>query len=512
MWSRILRQGADVVLVAITGLGLTLLVSELFQRVEDARLEQVFLRDAVDLAGSIEQTIAINMRDLDALQAILGETSPRTPDRFQRLARPFLDNALALAWMVPVDAGYRPVLEQELTGAHGREIAIVDAGEDQTLEPSSARPLYFPLVHIASGILPNPPLGLDMMNEPRRRDALRRAIESRDVAATEPLPLVTGEEEHRLGLSLLKPVFDGDAMDMDSGFAIRGLVMSAIDFPGLLGERELAETELAVALVHQPGHDDPLTVMEAGRPVGDSLLLREAIRIADQNYLLEIRPGAGYAETRSRAVWLQVATGGMLITVILVAYVISMKVQRRRALALVEERTRELRVRESQLRQMAITDELTGLFNRRYLEDAVARESSRLQRYGTPAALIMFDLDHFKSINDGFGHEVGDRVLAQVAGLLGGRTRETDVCARWGGEEFMILCAGTDGAQANRLAELLREAIARAGYAVPTPVTASFGVTSLRTDDTLESLLRRVDKLLYRAKDEGRNRVVTDCA
>ncbi len=505
------RLGMDVLLVLILGMALTIAVAMLFQRAEEGRLQQAFLRDATAVISSVNQTIATKLRDLSVLQAILIETGRDDPEQFRRLTRPFLDNALALGWVIPVEFAYRGALEEELSQDYGRNITIIDPADGPVARPAPERPLYFPLIHIASSILQNPPVGLDMMVEPRRQRTLQRAIEYRQVSATEPLPLVTGEDDSRWGITMLAPVFQGEPRDPDSGFAVRGLVLSAIDFAGLVGLDNLERSELAVTLIYRPEIAPSLTVLESGRPAPTRhLAQRETVHIADHVYELEIRPAMGYAETHTRPVWIPVAVAGSLITLLLVGYVVSMRVQRLRALDLVDRKTGELRARERQLQRLAVTDELTGLSNRRHLEDEIGREAGRLQRYGTPTSLIMLDLDHFKQVNDSLGHQAGDRLLREVALLLTERTRETDVCGRWGGEEFMVLCPATGLDQALHLAEALRLAIAGMPCSVPVTVTASFGVTELRQDDSVESLHRRVDRLLYQAKDAGRNRVVAD--
>jgi diguanylate cyclase (GGDEF)-like protein len=162
---------------------------------------------------------------------------------------------------------------------------------------------------------------------------------------------------------------------------------------------------------------------------------------------------------------------------------------------------------EERLRGMAEQDPLTNTFNRRSLFQFLETEIQRARRYGTPLSLIMFDVDHFKDINDNFGHASGDQVLVGISGIVYGRLRNVDRLARFGGEEFLIVTPGIDGQGAAILAERLRSQIADAKFdALPT-VTCSFGVCQFRDDET-DALIRRVDDLLYQAKQAGRNCVV----
>ena len=176
------------------------------------------------------------------------------------------------------------------------------------------------------------------------------------------------------------------------------------------------------------------------------------------------------------------------------------------------EQRREL---EDQLRIMATTDELTGLFNRRQFLNRAREEIERTRRYDRPLALIMADVDHFKLINDRYGHDVGDTVLRKLAELFkGSLRRDVDVVARLGGEEFAFLLPETTAAKAFVLAMRLNGEVRRAEIdwgAVLVPVTCSFGVVECMSEgENVERLLKAADLALYRAKAEGRDRVVLD--
>ncbi len=185
----------------------------------------------------------------------------------------------------------------------------------------------------------------------------------------------------------------------------------------------------------------------------------------------------------------------------------------------VEERTSELvranerlSVLNRELEESAITDGLTQVFNRRYFMDRLRQEVKRAYRYGTPVSLLMFDIDHFKQVNDTFGHQAGDAVLIGVTQLIKARLRGTDLLARYGGEEFCLICAAMDQGEAAMLAERLREAIAGSRFehgSKPITITVSIGIGSWKKTlrDNHEELIRMADEALYRAKAEGRNRV-----
>ena len=162
------------------------------------------------------------------------------------------------------------------------------------------------------------------------------------------------------------------------------------------------------------------------------------------------------------------------------------------------------------LHELAVTDGLTQIANHRHFQDRLREEFRRAQRYDDPLALILVDLDHFKNVNDNFGHQVGDQVLAAMAGCVKAAVRETDFVARYGGEEFAVLLPKTHLAGALTVAERIATEMQkiRAGPA-GLRITASFGVSGFpgRSVNTSEQLVRTADEALYRAKREGRNKI-----
>lgn len=169
----------------------------------------------------------------------------------------------------------------------------------------------------------------------------------------------------------------------------------------------------------------------------------------------------------------------------------------------------KLQQREAQIIAISLTDPLTGVGNRRLLEESLAKEISRVERGGGTLCTVMADLDHFKNINDRYGHDSGDQVLMAFGALLRQHTRPTDIVTRYGGEEFVLLLPHTDLEHALAAAERIRTALA--GCLIEplrNPVTASFGVAEIASGEQGDALLRRADMALYQAKHSGRNRVV----
>lgn len=165
----------------------------------------------------------------------------------------------------------------------------------------------------------------------------------------------------------------------------------------------------------------------------------------------------------------------------------------------------ERRRLELELERQASHDRLTGLYNRWKFEEALNLETERARRYGTEFSLVMFDIDWFKQVNDTYGHDVGDAVLRKMAAVVGQQIRRTDILARWGGEEFMILLSETGLDHATRLAEATRIRVAQADFTGPGQLTISLGVTEYLRGETISTLLKRVDNAMYQAKQRGRD-------
>ncbi len=163
--------------------------------------------------------------------------------------------------------------------------------------------------------------------------------------------------------------------------------------------------------------------------------------------------------------------------------------------------------KEKELYHLSITDPLTHIYNRRYFIERLKEEIDKVERKKSKFSLIMFDIDHFKSVNDKFGHNVGDLILKTLVDMVKQRIRKTDIFARWGGEEFIILLPDTFIHQAIHLAEDLRERIELYKFPIVEHITVSFGVAGYCEEDDIETLIDRVDAMLYKAKSEGRNRV-----
>lgn len=169
----------------------------------------------------------------------------------------------------------------------------------------------------------------------------------------------------------------------------------------------------------------------------------------------------------------------------------------------------QLQVALDKISELAITDELTSLYNRRHLLKVLEQQRALANREGTPFVLAFIDLDNFKDVNDEYGHSMGDEVLKQFSSLLLDSVREVDLVSRYGGEEFVILLNGVEIETASIVVERIRLAVEQLSFSKPElHITMSVGITQYQAPEVIADTLARADKLLYVAKHEGRNRVV----
>lgn len=174
---------------------------------------------------------------------------------------------------------------------------------------------------------------------------------------------------------------------------------------------------------------------------------------------------------------------------------------------MVNEKTKELEKLLEQTMLLAITDKLTGLYNRLEIDKRLDEAIAGFKRYGTAFSVLIVDVDNFKRVNDLYGHQKGDWCLQKTAEILKERMRKTDVLGRWGGEEFIVICPNTHLAESVLLGESIRKAIEEESFDIDGNYTVSIGISSVQKDDEANCIIKRADENLYLAKSKGRNRV-----
>jgi diguanylate cyclase (GGDEF)-like protein len=467
---------ALVVAVAICSVALALVVRD---REQDS-FETNQRSEAVRAAHQAEALATLSVGQLASAAAFYQVERDLSQREFDAIAGSLLDsNALsATAFIDSVPRRARSRFERE----HGFQ--IVERGALGQMRRAGSHPHHFPVAFAAAtGLTVQLPLGYDVGTDRMRGRYLYRARDVGKPAATRVMRLPVGGT----GINVFHPVFRDGAPTQTVAQRRAALV----GFAG--GGFRVADLSGAAADT-LPGDVD-VSLVEGGRVVSGPALPREEsaaapIRIADQTWLLVLndpdRPGV--------ALPLLIAVFGLSLAALLGALVMIW--------------SRNQRMQE--LKRQASQDSLTGLKNRRRFEEDLRVELARSHRYKVPGALLMIDLDHFKQVNDTLGHPAGDRV---IAGVLRGRTRETDVLARLGGDEFAVVLPRCDLEEAQSVAAEIATAIRErmdGDEGIP-KITASIGIAPFgpHTPATFETVLAKADAAMYAAKGSGRDAVCT---
>ncbi len=380
----------------------------------------------------------------------------------------------ATAFIQQVTLAERPAFELR------HDFPIVELGLGGPV-PASKRPVYFPVAFaVAEQHQKTVPQGYDIGSDPVRGPALRRARDSGHAAATRVMPLLIGGS----GINVYRPVYRDGSPLATVAERRRALIGFAA---GAFRIHDLA----AAAISAVPASVD-VQIRVGGMPViGEKGTFDDtaqaSIPVADRTWQVVVHDPAG----PDIALPLLIAVVGVALAALL------------GALVLVWSRNERMR----ELQRQASQDPLTGLKNRRRFEEDLRAELARSKREGTNGAVLMLDLDHFKRVNDTLGHPVGDLVLEEVAGVLARRTRETDVLARVGGDEFAIVLPRCDAEQAQTVAEMIGTAVREhvpASEDVPQlNVSVGVAIFGAGTGATFESILIDADSAMYAAKGDG---------
>jgi diguanylate cyclase (GGDEF)-like protein len=365
---------------------------------------------------------------------------------------------------------------------HGFPIVEREGGQ---LERADARPQYFPITYATSELATTPAFGFDLGVDPDRSPILRRARDSDEAAATPIVPLLTSRGR---GLIVYQPVYrDGAPTNTvaQRRTALLGFASGGFLVPDLAAAATSAlEEDVDIQLLE---NGDP--VLETGRLLEDGAAV--PIQVADRTWVLVVRD----PDRPSMGLPVLIAVVGISLAALL------------GALVLIWSRNEHMQ----ELQRQASHDSLTGLKNRRRFEEDLRIELARSSRENSEGALLMLDLDNFKQVNDTLGHPIGDRVIEEIAGVLHGRMRETDVLARLGGDEFAVVLPRCDGAEAQSVAEAILTAIREhvpPAEEVPR-ITASVGIAMFGRghDADFESVQSDADTAMYEAKAAGRDTV-----
>ncbi len=483
-------------------------------------------------------------------------------ERFTRASLADNPDLLALNFNPLVSGAERDAFEARMSQqVPSGSFRILERDQERRPIPAGARPEYVPVTYLVPWERNQAALGYDNLSEPVRRAATERARASRHLAVAAPLALVQEDTRH-VGMLEMLPVENLTAPDAEGRPRLLGFVVGVVRVDQLIALATQGKIPDGLRLRVSASRDQTMATSPSPAPLAGETLLyppvaepgppvladsgarwQGPLRVGDQDWTLVLTATPAYLQQhRSWAAWGIGMVGllfAALLQILLLGFTGRTYLSQRQNAALeaeiterklaeqalraseqryrelnaalegkVEERTAALRDANAELNRLATTDSLTGAWNRRYFEQAAASEIARHDRYGEARlALVLFDLDHFKRINDQHGHPVGDQVLVELTQRVRHRLRATDILARWGGEEFVVLLPHCDRDQAVTLAEKLRHLIAAEPFPGAGSLTASFGVAPYRAEETLATWIQRVDEALYAAKADGRDQV-----
>jgi diguanylate cyclase (GGDEF)-like protein len=502
---------------------------------QQQQLKTNFRAQGKMLGDALEKKVTQNFELIFSLQNMFEISSSVQREQFKQYAMRALSrnpSIHALSWNPRITNADRNIFE-ELTRAEGFPSFVISERDiSGNIVKAGAREDYF-VAHFIEPFSTNEKvLGYDIYSDPARKLAVDSAHARHEITATRPITLVqeTGEQT---GVLFLLPVYFSERQTgetTDSSQLADGLVVGVFRAGDLLleglGATQLHNVNLRMTDVTEPSNPDWL----AGYQVIDGMIhsevystpfagqqmhWRETLQLGGRSWLVEVlAPTAYLRANRSWTAW-GILLVGLLFSSLLGGFLLILSGQDLRDRNRSDELAAEIVEREKieaelhqvnqALQEIASTDVLTGIANRRATEDFAVKLDAEVQRFRINYAVLMLDIDHFKAVNDRWGHEVGDRVLQKFSKTVELALRNVDFFGRWGGEEFIILSKNTTLQDGICFAERLCNSIATTDFNLDGPVTTSIGVAAHCAGESYVETIINADRALYKAKNSGRN-------
>lgn len=489
------------VLVCLAGVAITTLVLILFVGSEQRTVSVAFQLEVDERFSRLQRRFTFQDLKLDTVRRFFINADDVTEKEFMGFVTPLVEEGETYGW-VP------RILEQDLQTF--REKALLNGASDfsyheidpttQTEAPLTSRPEHMILLYLCKRNDVKITPGMDVLASPDREALLRKARETHRLVVSAPLKMTSGHT----GFFFVAPVFKESSAASLNDDGLQGFIVSTIRLASLMEHGiplpSLQRLNVTLSLIDTP-HPNDIFYQSLSPAAPSALYAQRVLKVADQHYSMQFRPSSIFLSSNSHAalVSLIVAFGAGL-TLLMTLMVYMLITQRARALSLVDERTQDLRL-------LNITDHLTDVYNRRHFEALMERLLVEADAQHSPLSLIMFDVDHFKRINDLKGHQCVDSVLKSLCVRLRSAIRKTDLLCRTGGEEFALICPGSDLNDTTLLAEKLRALVSALPFEEAGQVTCSFGVATWIPSESFDAFVRRADSAMYSAKSSGRDQV-----
>jgi diguanylate cyclase (GGDEF)-like protein len=517
------KQSWLIVLVfVLNGSSIIALLSWKIYDIESTAIYNNFKNDVDDKAASVVREITLNFEVLYTLKVLFDNSKHPSSKEFHRVTKNILDrhnNIQALEWIPRVSNHERESYENTRQQEYP-EFEITERHKQGTMIRAQHRTEYYPVYYVEPLAGNETAFGFDLASNKSRVETLKFSRDTGNILATASITLVQ-ETSNQKGFLTFLPVYHGpsntvsERRDNIGGFILgvyrigdifnKSILHTSAKGINMSLEDETVSVTGDILHVHRSSADEKLQT--------DFEYHKQLPEFAGRKWSIVATPTDGYISER-RSILPYVIFGSGLILVIFVSIYLYM-ISRRSIVVkqLVQKKTRELSEANEKLRQISLTDGLTGIANRRSYDDYLEKEWMRAIREKTSITIIMIDIDHFKLFNDHYGHSAGDECLKKVAHTLNSYfKRPADLVARYGGEEFSIILPNTDDAFdiANNCRAAVENLHVHHEHSdISNEITISVGVSStMPTGETGSyELVNNADKALYRAKKSGRNKV-----
>ncbi len=510
------------ILVVITGVLLSSLSGWFLYKLEEKVIISEFQKDVDERAASLYREVIINFETLRSLAILFNGSTVPEWKHFSYEAQKILtrhQNIQALEWIPRVIHSERATYESKQL-QNLPDFEIIERHEQGHMVTAEVRQEYYPVYYVEPLIGNEAAFGFDLASNPTRLEALEKSRDTALPQATASITLVQ-ERENQKGFLAFLPIYRGSPTtvvkrrDNLIGFVlgvyrIGDIFASSALFHGALGiEMKLVDETLLSS-------HDVLHIQKSGieSRVHESIIYRKILpEVWGRKWSLIASPTLNYIEVRRDKLPLAIFVSGIIFTIFIALYTHIISRRAATIQRIVTEKTKELNEANKALELLSRSDALTGIANRRHLDEFIDKEWLQAIRNKSSISFILIDIDFFKLYNDNYGHPEGDECLKKVAATLKGLVRRPgDLIARYGGEEFALVLSDTKEAElvANNCRQSIEELqITHEFSETAKVVTISVGLCTVSPEKGTDpgSVIETTDKALYKAKEGGRNRV-----